>query len=221
LVENEPYEADSFDTTFRDSPPHFLVDCSIVLLVYSIADESAPQLLEETLNTIPSPPAAANVSSMAVSRRMYSGPTVQGIRLQNLADERAAGGMQKLFDLKDESLHYTPYVPMEKFPVVIAGHKPENNPHREISDKDIQRFISNHQGCTYGGDFALDNLEEIDAVFLAVSKRIHDLRKVAISPSSNEHISSKYRESGGKLKEVNVWENYSSSNKDFILSLFK
>jgi hypothetical protein len=55
----------------------------------------------------------------------------------------------------------------------------ENLP-REVNDSGIEKQLSGHSGCTNGGEFAMDNFEEVDAVFLAVIEVIQDLRKVAV-----------------------------------------
>jgi hypothetical protein len=98
-----------------------------------------------------------------------------------------------------KSAHFT-YVPMKHYPVVIAGYKPRRNLPRDFDDSKIEKFLSDYPGFIYGREISMDNLEEIDVVFMAVVKVIRDLRKIGLSWNLLED--KKKNSAGVKIKKL-------------------
>jgi hypothetical protein len=81
-----------------------------------------------------------------------------------------------------EASYDSPYYPAERFPVVVAGYRGPSTLPPEVNESDVEKFIQDRPECIFGGEFALDNQEEIDAIFLAVIGVIHKLKKGGAVP---------------------------------------
>lgn len=173
IAEGDPiYDFDSYNNSVGYLV--FGMHYTMVLLIYTISDGSSLQYLEEIYDKIPKPPQPVNIVPHKIPNG-YSGPRVRGIRLESLESE-----------IKD----YPAYVAMGTYPVVIAGYKGDDKLPRQVNKSDVDKFLSNHPNCVFGGEFALDNLEEIDDVFKVVIEVIHGLRETAIrdSPIQEENV---------------------------------
>jgi hypothetical protein len=162
----------------------FHMTYSIVLLLYSCADKASLQYLDRAWHQLPQPPKPVNMAFRRhyLPEELSRRPEVRGIWLENRST--------------NDDLDYPAYAPVDHYPVLIAGYKPFVGRTREVSDSDIEKFILEHPGCISVGEFFIgnkqvQNMDEIDAVYMAAIKVIHDLRKAAIRDSPVQLESSK------------------------------
>jgi hypothetical protein len=129
-------------------------------MVYDISSKLSLQYLEDNYDKIPLP--------QPIQQDDIETARPRGIRLDASRDEHC--------------------YPAERFPVVIAGYRGSSTLPQEVYKSDVEKFIQYRPDCTFGGEFALDNQEEIDTVFLAVIEVIHKLKKRGAVPQYPVYI---------------------------------
>jgi hypothetical protein len=160
IAEGNPIESHVEWKTHIDRS-NFQMHYWIVLMTYTISDSGSLQYLEEIYDKIPRPPKPPGFGGHNNNWR----PEIRGLKMEHELTW---------------NVEYPAYVALERYPVVIAGCKDTGHLSQQVEKPDIEKFISSRPNCVFGGEFSLDNLEEIDAVFKVVVGVIHGLRKKAV-----------------------------------------
>jgi hypothetical protein len=143
----------------------------MVLMIYDATSKASLQYIEDVSSNLPLPPPLQKKEAMIVrneDENEYVVPPFRAIRMGTSDD--------------------APRYPAQKYPVIIAGYKPSAQVFQEVNCSDVEKFIQDRPECKFGGEFALHNQEEIDAVFLACIEVLHRLKEQA----------------GTSLRQVNV-----------------
>jgi hypothetical protein len=145
---------------------------AMVLMVYDTTTKPSLQYLEDVYSNLPLPPTRGRREATIARNEdgsEYIVPPVRAIRV----------------GISDDAPRY----PAQRYPVIIAGYKPDAQVFQEVNLADVEKFIQDRPECKFGGEFALHNQEEIDAVFLACIEALHRLKEQGVA----------------SLRKVNVW----------------
>jgi len=127
-----------------------------VLLTYTVSDLGSLEYLDSLYDSIPKLPRYRN--TVVRSKAHQAHPEESEVRVLYLEGLR-----------RKRSIELPGYVVREDYPVVIAGCKAPGQA-RQVHDSDVQKFLKDHPSCTFGGEFELDNQQEIGKNFSTGSR---------------------------------------------------